>query len=125
MNSNPAMIIEVKKEEHKACIKQIKRYMALASAFLFAPAVLVVTLKNKSAAGLDDSTLAWFVAAEVLFMCSVLSGGMVLGSLTKSQDDGSFDIFCSTTKLFSRLQFTLFLVGISCSAALAVHLTEK
>lgn len=52
-------------------------------------------------------------------------GGIVLGSLTKSQDDGSFDIFRSTTTLFSRLQFVLFLTGISCSAALAVYLAEK
>lgn len=125
MNSNPAMIIDIKKGEHKACMRQIKRYMALTSVFLLVPVALVVILKSKSAAGSDDFTLAWLVAAEMLFMCSVLSGGIVLGSLTKSQDDGSFDIFRSTTTLFSRLQFVLFLTGISCSAALAVYLTEK
>lgn len=125
MSYTPVEVINVKKEECKACIKQTKLYMISTSVFLFASAALVLILKNKSAAELSDSTLAWFVAAEVLFMCSVLSGYMVLGSLDRSQDDGSFDAFCKATRLFSVLQFRSFIFGIVCFIVLAAHFSEK
>lgn len=121
MSYTPVEVLNSKKEECTAYIKQTKRYMTLTSVFLFASAVLIIILKNKSATELGNSTLAWFVAAEVLFVCSILSGYMVLGSLTKSQDDGSFDVFCKTTRLFSTLQFRSFVFGISCFIALAAH----
>ena len=125
MNSIPATIIEAKKEECQTYIKQTKNYVALNAAFLFAPVVIVMILKDKSAASLGNSTLAWFVVVEVLFACSVLSGYIVLASLTRSQDDGSFDVFRKTTRFFSMLQSRLFVAGILGLIALAVHLAGK
>lgn len=122
MSYAPAEVINVKKEECKAYIKQTKLYMTSTPVFLFASAALVIILKDKNVAGLDDSTLVWFVAAEVLFVSSVLSGYIVLSSLARSQGDGSFDVFCRATRLFSALQFRLFVFGIVCFIALAVHL---
>lgn len=125
MYSMPPTVMDSKKEECQIYIKQTKLFMTLTSAFLFAPVALVMILKDKSAAELDGSTLAWFVAVEILFACSVLSGYIALNSLFKSQDNGSFDAFCKTTRLFSVLQFRLFVAGIVCSAALAVQFIGK
>lgn len=114
--------MDSKKEECQIYIKQTKLFMTLTSAFLLAPVALVMTLKDKSATGFDGSALAWFAGVEALFACSVLSGFIVLDSLAKPQNDGSFDAFGKTTRLFSILQFRLFVAGIVCSAALAAQL---
>lgn len=125
MSYTPTEVINVKKEECKAYIKQTKLYVALTSAFLFISAVIVIILKDRSTAELDDYILAWFIAAEVLFVCSILSGCMVLSSLAKSQGDGLFDVFCRATRLFSVLQFRSFVLGIACFIALATQLVGK
>src|SRR2546430_4416380 len=47
-------------------------------------------------------------AAEALFVLSVLAGYIVLGSLVGSQDEGKFDVFRTATRLWSLLQFGLY-----------------
>ncbi|MDO8464063.1 MAG: hypothetical protein Q7S46_02255 [Gallionella sp.] len=125
MSYIPAAVIDVKKEECEAYIRQTKLYVTLTSAFLFAPVALVMILKGKSVAELDDSALVLFVVVEVLFACSVFSGYLTLGSLARSQDDGSFDVFRRTTRGFSTLQFRLFVAGIVDFVILAVYLFVK
>lgn len=125
MNNVTPTVTDGKKEACKTYIEQTKLLVTLASAFLFAPAALVTILKDKTSAGLDDCTLSWFVAVEVLFVFSVLSGYVVLGSLAGSQDDGSFNVFRTATRCFSLLQFGSYVVGIGVFVALAVHLVGK
>jgi hypothetical protein len=123
--NNETSIPEGKKEACKTYIEQTKLLVALASAFLFAPAGLIAILKDISAAGLDSCTLTWFVVVEALFVCSVLAGYIVLGSLAGSQDNGSFDVFRKATRFFSLLQFGLYIFGIIVFIKLAVHLVAR
>ena len=111
-----------KTEACKTYIEQTKLLVTLASAFLLAPAGLVAILKDKNAAGIDQCTMIWFIIVEALFVLSVLTGYVVLGSLAGSQDNGSFDIFRPATRFFSIIQFALYLIGIAMFVSLAVHL---
>ena len=111
-----------KKEACKTYLEQTKLLVTLASAFLFAPAGLVTIMKDKASARLTYVQIGWFIAAEVCFIFSVLAGYVVLGSLAGSQDDDSFNVFRTATRLFSLLQFGAYVVGLVLFIALAVTL---
>ena len=123
--SSPAAISEGKREACKTYIDQTKLLVALASTFLFAPAGLVAILKEKTAVGINEVDLSWFVAAEVLFVMSVLAGYVVLGSIADSQDAERFDVFRTATRLASLLQFLLYVGGMVSFGYLAVRLVNS
>jgi len=109
---NGISALESKKEACKTYVEQTKLLVTLASAFLFAPAALIGILKDKSTVGLTDSQLSWFIAAEVSFIISVLTGYVVLATLTGSQDAGKFDVYRPATRWFSLFQFGSYLLGL-------------
>ncbi len=115
-------VSEGRKEACKTYIEQTKLLVTLASAFLFAPPSLVAMLKDKVAVGLTNTGTCWLIVAESLFVGSVLSGYVVLGSLAGSQDDGSFNVFRGATRFFSLIQFLLYVVGLIVFIGLAVLL---
>jgi hypothetical protein len=110
--SNKTDVSDSKKEACKTYIEQTKLLVTLASAFLFAPAALIGILKDRAAVGLTGWQLRWFVAAEVLFIFSVLAGYVVLGTVTGSQDEGKFDVYRPATQTSSLFQLGLYLCGI-------------
>jgi hypothetical protein len=114
-----------KQEACKTYIEQTKLLVTLASAFLLAPAGLVAILKDWTSVGIASEELFWFVAAEVLFVLSVLAGYFVLGSLAGSQDKNQFDVFRSATRVSSLLQFGLYVGGMGAFGYLAVQLITK
>jgi len=120
--SSVATVPEGKKEACKTYIEQTKLLVTLASAFLFAPAGLIAILKDSTPLCLKGGGLTWFVIMEALFVCSVLAGYAVLGSLTGSQDNGSFDVFRKATRVLSLMQFGFYLLGISVFIVVSVQL---
>lgn len=124
MNS-AGMPVMGKQDACKTYIEQTKLLVTLASAFLFAPAGLVAILKERTSVGIAKADLCWFVAAETLFVLSVLAGYIVLGSLAGSQDEGKFDVFRLATRLWSLFQFALYVGGMSAFGYLAVRLVTK
>jgi len=113
---------EGKKEASKTYLEQTKLLVTLASAFLFAPAGLVAIVKDRAAAGVTNASIVWFIIVEALFVCSVLAGYIAIGSLAGSQDAGDFDVYRPATRIFSLLQFTLYLVGLIVFIVLGVRL---
>ena len=113
-----------KQEACKTYIEQTKLLVTLASAFLLAPAGLVAILKERTSIGISKADLCWFIAAEALFVLSVLAGYIVLGSLAGSQDEGKFDVFRTATRLWSLFQFGLYVGGMAAFGYLAVRLVK-
>jgi hypothetical protein len=111
-----------KAEACKTYIEQTKLLVTLASAFLFAPAGLVALLKDKDTVHLDKYTMIWFLVVEALFVLSVLTGYVVLGTLAGSQDDGSFNVYRPATMRFSLIQFGLYLGGMGMFIYLAIRI---
>jgi hypothetical protein len=71
---------EGKKEAVKTYVEQTKLLVTLASAFLFAPPTLIAIVKDRPTAHVTPAQFRWFVAAEALFILSVLAGYLVLAS---------------------------------------------
>ena len=113
-----------KVEACKTYLEQTKLLVTLASAFLLAPAGLVAILKDKTAANLTGWQIAWFVAAEILFVLSVLAGYVAVGSLTGSQSSGKFDVFRTATRVASLTQLGFYVLGIAVFVTLVVQLVR-
>jgi len=119
------MIPEEKKEACKTYIEQTKLLVTLASGFLVAPAGLVVILKNSSTVGVESHHLCLFLWSEILLVMSVIMGYIVLGTITGSQDDGSFNVFRPATRVFSIIQFIFYLAGIAIFIYLTLLLVDN
>ncbi|SRR5216683_1323901 len=117
-------VFEGKKEACKTYMEQTKLLVTLASAFLFAPPGLVAIVKDRGEAGITGPDLGWFIAAETLFVLSVLAGYVVLGSLAGSQDSGKFDVFRPATRNASLTQIGLYVFGIILFVTLAVRIVS-
>ena len=117
-------VSEGRKEACKTYIEQTKLLVTLSSAFLFAPPSLVAMLKDKSAVNLTSTNMCWLVWAESLFIASVLSGYIVLGTLAGSQHNNTFDVYRMATRLFSLIQFIFYIVGLIFFIRLAVLLSS-
>ena len=113
-----------KQEAAKTYVEQTKLLVTLASAFLLAPVGLVALLKDRAAIGLTSYQTTSFVIAEILFVLSVLSGYVVLGCVTGSQDDGSFDVFRRATRCSSLAQLAFYVLGLSVFVCLAIQLAS-
>jgi len=116
------VIPEGRKEACKTYLEQTKLLVTLASAFLFAPAGLVGILKDRTSAGLKYLDVGWLIAAEVLFVASVLLGYVALGSLAGSQDREEFDVYRHATRIASLGQFLTYLAGLCAFIWIAVRL---
>jgi len=115
-------ISEGRKEACKTYLEQTKLLVTLASAFLFAPAGLVALLKDRTAAGAKYEHIGWLISAEVLFVISVLSGYVALGSLAGSQDREEFDVYRSSVRYASLTQFAAYLAGLVIFVCIATSL---
>jgi hypothetical protein len=105
--------IDDKKEACKTYIEQTKLLVTLSSAFLVAPpAMLELIHAEKGTPAITEVSLTQLMIAEFLFIASVLAGYVVLGSITGSQDDGTFDVFRGATRLWSIAQFLLYVCGL-------------
>lgn len=103
--------LDGRKEACKTYIEQIKLLVTLASAFLFAPAAIFGLFDKNSY--VERGLVGGFVGAEIAFVLSVLSGYIALGSVSGSQDAGTFDVFRPATRGWSLAQFAFYLVGIA------------
>lgn len=99
-----------KSEACKTYIEQTKLLVTLSSAFLVAPPFVL----SHSLSGLPTplADLKLFFAAEFLFIGSILAGYIVLATIAGSQDDESFDVFRTATRVSSLLQLFLYLGGL-------------
>lgn len=104
--------VDGKLEAVKTYIEQTKLLVALASAFVLAPAGLVAIFKDRLATGLSNSQLVWFVIADVLFILSVLMGYVVLGTIAGYQHLNKFDVYRPATMTCSLLQIATYLIGL-------------
>jgi hypothetical protein len=91
-------------EACKTFVEQTKQLIALASAFIFAPAAVQILLQ------LSIGKL--LVIAEVLFIFSVLSGYVALGAIAGSQHKGEFNVHNSNAKWSGLAQFFTYLAGL-------------
>lgn len=103
-----------KRDACQTYVEQTKLLVALSSGFLIAPAAVLAHFETTPQIQLTHESVVWFVVAEFLFVASVLSGYVVLGCVTGSQDDGTYNVFRAATRAFSLLQLTFYLLGMSC-----------
>src|SRR5258708_6932529 len=97
--------LDNRKEAVKTQVEQAKLLVALASAFVIAPAAAVVL------SGTFVNT--WlFVFGEVGLVASVLLGYLVLGAIAGSQFKGDYDVYRQATIKLSLAQIGSYLVGL-------------
>lgn len=96
----------------KTYIEQTKLLVSLASGFVLAPPAMLAWLRRPD--GTLPAHVPWyrFFWAEVSLIASVLVGYVVLGTITGSQHDNSFNVYRPATRLWSLLQLILYLIGI-------------
>jgi hypothetical protein len=99
--------LDGKKEACKTYVEQTKLLVALSSAFLVAPPVVLVRTSNQAV--LSGQSFWWFVATEFCFVISVLLGYAVLASIAGSQDEGTYDVYRLATRTLSLLQLFSYL----------------
>jgi hypothetical protein len=105
-----------KLEACKTYVEQTKLLVALSSAFLVAPPVALS--HSWVGCSIPLKFLILFLAAEFLFIGSILAGYVVLGTIAGSQDDGTYDVFRTATRISSMLQLVLYLGGLLCFVVL-------
>jgi hypothetical protein len=92
-------------EACKTLLEQIKLLVALASAFLLAPAVFYEKL----------NLVHWTVIfMEGLFVVSVMSGYAATGALAGTQEDGQYNIYRPFLRTLSLLQLGFYIGGMVC-----------
>jgi len=111
MNENKQRL-ENKKEACKTYIEQTKLLVALASAFLLAPAALFSIIKGDDGKAVIGRNLLIFISSELSFIFSIFFGYIVLGSIAGSQDKGTFDVYRPATRYLSFVQIGTFLIGL-------------
>ncbi|MBY3537583.1 hypothetical protein HFN68_32585 [Rhizobium laguerreae] len=105
--------LEDRKESIKTYVEQTKLLVALASAFVFAPAVLTSAIKGEVTRAVSDEQFWTFVAAEVLFVLSIMTGYVVLGTIAGSQVRGEHWVYRRETVLSSFVQIGTYVVGLT------------
>ncbi len=116
------MATEGQKEACKTYLEQTKLLVTLASAFLFAPAGLIGILQDRSSINLASGQLEWFMAAEVLFIASVLAGYVAIASITGSQAIEEYDVYRPATRISSTIQFFSYLIGLAVFTVFALRI---
>jgi hypothetical protein len=118
--------IEDKKEACGTYIEQTKLLVALASAFLVAPAAFLGLIRGeKGATTIISSNLRWLTLSETMFVASVLFGYVVLGCISGSQDDGTYDVYRRETRISSFVQLGLYLLGLIFFIALVYGVVQQ
>lgn len=105
--------LDDRKESVKTYIEQTKLLVTLASAFVVAPVVLSSAIKGELGSALSHRQFWTFVAAEVLFILSVLLGYIVLATIAGSQVLGEHWVYRPATKLSSLLQIAAYVLGLA------------
>jgi len=95
--------LEDRKEACKTYLEQTKLLVTLASAFVFAPAVV------NDLSSFSLQALLWM---EGCFVFSVISAYVVMGTITGSQNDGTYNVDRLATRVFSLIQFFAYLAGL-------------
>lgn len=108
----PDPSLDARKEAVKTYIEQTKLLVALASAFVVAPAALVTVFASRTTANLGNGQLLSFIFAEILFVASVLFGYFVLSSIAGAQDQGQFDVYRPATMNTSLFQLGSYILGM-------------
>lgn len=104
-NSLDPTTIENRKAACATFIEQTKLLTSLASAFIIAPAIVhnILTL-----------AITWpIIAAEVLFILSVLCGYIAMGAIAGSQNEGEYDVTRPAVMNSGRVQFAAYVLGIA------------
>ena len=114
--------LEGKKEACKTYVEQTKLLVTLASAFLVAPAIVIIKTNGQSV--LAHQAFWWFVSTEFFFVFSVILGYSVLSSLAGSQDDGSYNVYRTATRCLSVLQLICYLTGLVLFVVLIIKNTR-
>ena len=100
-NSN----MDDKKQACKTYIEQTKHLATLASGFIIPPAIILVFIQNVN--------LIFFILSEVSLIFSVVMSYLVMGCIAGSQDQGTYDVYRPTTRIFSLLQFFSYILGLT------------
>jgi hypothetical protein len=98
-------------EACKTYIEQTKLLVALASAFIVAPAAVVALDPSKLSA--LRPFVDTIIVAEAALVASVLAGYFVLGIVAGSQHAGTFDVYRPATRFSSLVQLGAYLLGLS------------
>lgn len=105
--------MENRKEACRTYIDQTKLVVALASGFMLSPAVLISYVRNdKNAHILHARELVLLIAAEALFVFSILCAYIVLGAVAGEQDSGTFDVYRPVIRGFSIAQLFSYTAGL-------------
>lgn len=105
--SPPRDASESKEDRKAACqtfVEQTKVLVTLASAFVVAPAAVKAIL--------DLRIDRWIIAAEILFIVSVLASYFALASVSGSQHKGKFDVYAWQVRTSGLVQFFSYLIGL-------------
>jgi hypothetical protein len=113
MSMSETHVEDGRKEAVKTYIEQTKLLVALASAFVIAPAAFVALFKDRVAEGLSSSLLFWFVVSDGLFITSVLAGYVVLGTIAGFQHLNQYNVYRPATKFASLAQIAAYLIGLA------------
>ncbi|MDX0833803.1 hypothetical protein GOD82_28615 [Sinorhizobium medicae] len=105
--------LDDRKESVKTYIEQTKLLVTLASAFVVAPVVLTSAIKGELTSTLSHNQLSTFVAAEIMFILSILLGYVVLATISGSQVLGEHWIYRPATTVSSLLQITTYVLGLA------------
>jgi predicted lysophospholipase L1 biosynthesis ABC-type transport system permease subunit len=108
-------------EACKTFLDQTKQLITLASAFLFAPAAFVTL--EKDLAGIKQAGVwPWFLVVEACFVISVVLGYVTIGTIAGTQNDGTYNVFRTATRLFSLAQFCSYIAGVAVFGILVTRL---
>lgn len=99
-------------EACKTYIEQTKLLVALASAFVVAPAALIPLLSVTRSLPTTSSFVTPLLLSEAAFILSVLAGYFVLATIAGSQHRNLFDVYRPATRWFSILQIVVYVAGL-------------
>ena len=102
-----------RKDACKTYVEQTKLLVTLASSFLVAPAAFIVLFTGEKDLGLTLFQTTVFVISELAFVASVIAGYVVLGAITGSQHNGTYDVYRPATRISSLIQLALYVSGLA------------
>jgi hypothetical protein len=92
------------KDSCKTYIEQTKLLVTLASAFIIAPAVTYTLVPT--------TNILFLILSEILFVLSVISGYVVLATISGSQALNDYDVHRTATRYSSLFQLAFYIVGL-------------
>lgn len=112
LDENNGGKLDDRKEAVKTFIDQTKLLVTLSSAFVVAPAAFATLLKDRATLEIASKQMKLFLAAEALFVLSVLAGYVVLATISGYQHIGRYDVHRRGTRYASLAQIATYIAGM-------------